>query len=276
MPHPRALLTWSAAALAAGLLSTNPWHRALLLGAALNVSIALRRHDSTIAPLLAGLGFATVIALFINIVASHAGVHVLVVLPSPVQGFGGPVTLESIVYGATTALGIAAALSAAAPVALVLEGDDLVDALPRRLERTGAAVGSALTLIPRLMRSVSDIRDAQRLRGLPTASRAGIHTVLLPALLTAVEDSVQLAEAMEVRGFGGAPRQRWRSAPLSVADIAVMTAAVTAIGLAVVARWSGTLIDWYPFPAVTTPAVPLVSVVVAVLLLVPVFVWRAP
>ena len=91
---------------------------------------------------------AGIIAIAVTTLASHTGDHAFLVLPSAIPVVGGALTVEAAVFGATTGLGIAAAVLAAAPLSLVVMPNSLVDALPSSLARTGAAIGTALNLIP--------------------------------------------------------------------------------------------------------------------------------
>ena len=95
---------------------------------------------------------------------------------------------------------------AVAPLTLVSQPHELVDALPPALARTGAAIGAALNLIPGTVRSAAEIRDAQRMRGWRARRVVDWPAVAVPVVLTAIEGSLTLAEAMESRAYGAAAR----------------------------------------------------------------------
>ena len=122
---------------------------------------------------------------------------------------GGPLTLEAALFGLSTGIGIAAAVLAAAPLSLVLAPHALVDALPAALARTGAAIGTALNLIPGIARSATEIRDAQRMRGWRSRRVREWPDLAVPVVLTALEGSITLAEAMEARGYGSGMRTHY-------------------------------------------------------------------
>jgi energy-coupling factor transport system permease protein len=73
--------------------------------------------------------------------------------------------------------------------------------------------------------------------------------------LTAIEDSVLLAEAMEARGFGAGRRTSFARASWSRWDLAVVGAALGAAAVFIGARVVGTPVDWYPYPTMYLPPI---------------------
>ena len=271
---PRAWAVWTAAALAVALGTTNPVYRGLVLLIGLNVVIALRRPDARLRPVLIALAVGAVVAAILNMLLSHSGDHELFAIAPQLPGIGGPVTVESAVYGIDVGLGIAAAVLVVAPLSLVLHPHDLIDALPRALQRTGALVGSALNLVPAVGRKAVAIAEAQRMRGAAATRIRDWPALATPIVLAALDDSLQVAEAMEARGFGAGPRTQYTSPRMHAPDIAVVAAAFVSLALVIDARVTGTLTDWYPFPAVTTPALALGPVIACALLTAPLIAWR--
>lgn len=270
----RAFAAWSASALVLVLTSTNPVYRVLVLLVALNVLAVLRRPDARVAQLLVAVGVAAALAILLNTVLSHTGAHTLFTLPDQIPGIGGPVTVEAVLYGADVALGITAAILAIAPLSLVLYPHDLIDAFPGALQRTAAITGAALNLVPGVVRNAVSINEAQRMRGSTGTRLRDWHAVAAPVVLSALDDSLQLAEAMDARGFGSGSRTRYATVRTSVGDVAVTTCALAALVLTVVARSSGALPDWYPFPTATAPVVTLLPVLACALLAAPLVAWR--
>jgi energy-coupling factor transport system permease protein len=272
--NPRALAAWSLSGITIALATGNPVYRLLVLLCAINVLTALRRPEVSLRGLLMALTVAAVVAIAITTLASHTGAHPFLVLPAGIPVIGGPLTVEAALFGAATGLGIAAAVLAAAPLSLVLEPHALVDALPAALARTGAAVGTALNLIPGIARSAVEIRDAQRMRGWRSRRIREWPDLAVPVVLTALEGSITLAEAMEARGYGSGARthysdQVWRRGDMVVAVVAPLAAA-----LFVALRVGGWIGDWYPFPDLTWPAVELAGVACCLVLAIPLLVWR--
>jgi energy-coupling factor transport system permease protein len=272
--NPRAWAAWSAASLVVVLTSTNPVYRALVLLIALNILLSLRRADAAMRPLLVATAVAVVLAALLNTVLSHTGNHVLVTIPGAIVGIGGPITVEAIVYGVDVALGIAAAVLSVAPLSRVLHPHELLDAFPAPLQRTAALTGSAINLVPAVMRNAVAISEAQRMRGGAGTRLRDWHAVAAPVLLSALDESMQLAEAMEARGFGSGPRTRFATVRMDAAAWLVVVCSLAAIVVTVVARLSGSLPDWYPFPTVTVPEVTALPLVAGILLTAPLVAWR--
>ena len=270
----RALAVWSAAALTVALASANPVYRLLVVAAALNVLIALRRPETRLGPLVVALVAAGAIATLVTVAVSHTGVHAFARLPTGVPVLGGAFTLEALVFGLVSGLGIAAAVLSVAPLSLASQAHELVDALPRALSRSGAAIATAVNLLPAIVRSATEIRDAQRMRGVRVTRWRGISDVAVPVVLTAVEDSVRLAEAMEARGYGSGARTHIAVARWTAGDAVVAVAATLAASGFVLMRVTGTLVDWYPFPDVSIPSVSPLAVLCCLLLAAPAFARR--
>ncbi len=272
--NPRALAAWSLSGITIALATGNPVYRVLVLLGAVNVLVALRRPDVS----LRGLGIALVVAGFIataiTTLASHTGDHAFLVLPQAIPVLGGPLTVEAAFFGASTGLGIAAAVLAAAPLSLVLMPNSLVDALPSALARTGAAIGTALNLIPGIARSATEIRDAQRMRGWRSRRVREWPDLAVPVVLTALESSITLAEAMEARGYGSGARTHYGEIVWRRADIAVCVIAPAAAVVFVALRLAGVIADWYPFPDLSVPPINVFGVMCCLAIAIPALVWR--
>ena len=251
----RALLAWSASALVVVLSTSNPVYRGVVALCALNLILARGAPGARLRPLFIGMGIATVLATLVSMFLSHTGTHALFALPSDVPLLGGAVTFESAVSGLSTGLGIVAAVLAAAPLTLVSEPHELVSALPRALARTGAAIGAALNVMPGLARSAVEISDAQRMRGWRARRVRDWPDVAVPVVLTAVEGSLALAEAMEARGYGAGARTHYTVQRWTRWDVVIVIASTIAAAAFAVLRILGVAGDWYPYPVVAWPQV---------------------
>ena len=267
--NPRAIGAWSLAALTIAVSTTNPVYRGVVALSALNLVLARGRPGVRLRPLVATAAVAAAIATVVSLLLSHTGAHPLFEVPAGVPAVGGAITLEALVFGLVTGLGIAAALLAVAPLTLVADPYDLVEALPSFLARTGAAIGTALNLIPAMVRSAADIRDAQRLRGWRPRRVRDWPDVAVPVVLTAVESSITLAEAMEARGWGSGPRTHYLVSRRSWFDLAVAATALVAGGAFLALRASGAVADWYPFPTIPPIAVNAAALACCLVLILP-------
>ena len=252
---PRAWLIWSLAAVTVALSTDNPVYRGLVALAALNVLLTWLPPGRRIRPLALTLFVAAAIAALINVLAGHTGADVIARLPSDWPLVGGALTLESLAFGGVLGLGLAAALLAVAPLSLVLEPHDVVDAMPGPLERIGIAVATSLNLVSGFGRTFTEVGDAQRMRGWRPRGLRSWNEVLVPVVLTAIEDSVMLAEAMEARGFGAGGRTSYSSGNWGRRDLAIAATAAGAAALFVGLRLAGVAVDWYPYPTLYLPPI---------------------
>ena len=252
---PRAWLIWSLAAVTVALVTDNPVYRGLVALVALNVLLAWLPPGRHLRRLAIAVCLAAVLAALINFLASHTGADAIVRLPDGLPLVGGPLTFESLVFGGALGLGLVAALLSVAPLSLVLEPHDVVDAMPAWLERTGIAVATSLNLVSGFGRTFTEVRDAQRMRGWRPGGLRSWHEVLVPVVLTAIEDSVRLAEAMEARAFGAGRRSSYSAPSFGRRDVVVVAAALGAAMLFVGLRVAGVPMDWYPYPTLSMPPI---------------------
>ncbi len=265
----RALLLWVGAVLLLSLGSEDPVYRVLTLAAATAVLIRRRRPGVGLGPTARWVSLAAVLAVAFNFLLSHTGQDVVLTIPDWLPALGGPVTVEGAVFGVDIALGLGACLIAASALALVAEPQQLVDALPPVLYRTGAALGATATLLPRLRSSFIAVREAQSMRGWRPRGLRSLRAVAVPAMLTAIEGSVLLAEAMEARGFGSGRRTVAFSAPWNNLSRLVAGGAALSIALFTAALITGSVEGWQPYPNLQLPGIDWLPAAACLILLVP-------
>ncbi len=276
MLNPRSQAAWSAAALTAVLTSSSPVYRGVvLIAAALLVALVPPVVEVSRRPLVVALAVTSVLSILFNLLLSHTGSTVLGELPDQLPLVGGVLTLEAAAFGLATALGISAGLLATAPLVLQFEPAALLDSLPRQLDRTAAVLATTFALAPGLARSYTAIREAQTMRGWRPRGPRSWSDVLVPVALTAVEDSLTVAEALEARAFGSGPRTRTARVSWTWLDVAVVAAAAATCAAFIGGRLAGLPEDWlvYPSPA-PPPAHPLLVFAAALALLPVPFAWR--
>jgi energy-coupling factor transport system permease protein len=269
----RAIAAWSATTLGCVLLTNHPVYRCILLLAAANLIVVVA--PGSLRRLGTGLLAVAVFAITLNSLLAHVGTHIYAELADWLPLVGGPLTVESAVYGVDIATGVVAAVMAAAALSLAADPTELVDALPSWLERTGAALAASLNFLPAIGRTFTAVSDAQRMRGWRPRRLIGWGEVLVPVMLTAIEDSVQLAEAMEARGYGASRRSHYPRAAWSGRDTAVVAGSVLALAGLTYARTSGLVGDWYPYPSLSLPPVELLAVLACLPLVLPALLWRS-
>ena len=245
--HPLAWWVWAACLAVVAMQSANPNPFLLLLvcGVACFVVASCRGN----APWARSLTFflrlgvvVIVIRVAIEILFGQRGLpgHVLFTLPrAPLPSWaaavsiGGPVTLESILAAAVKGLQIAAILVCFGAANSLSSPYRLLRCLPAVLYEAGVAVTVALSFTPELMESIAAVRQARRLRGIPTKGVRGLRGIAVPVLEGALDRSLQLATSMDARGYGrrtdvmGAARRL----ATAVTGLGLLFAAVGAYGV---------------------------------------------
>ena len=93
------------------------------------------------------------------------------------------------------------------------------------------AAGLATRLVPTLERDAAGFVEALRGRGVEVEGARGRARLLSPLLAGSLERALNLAEAMEARGFGRAGRTRAPSPPWTRLDrLALAAAALVVMG----------------------------------------------
>jgi energy-coupling factor transport system permease protein len=145
------------------------------------------------------------------------------------------VTAESLAWGAVTAMQISCLFLAFGLFAAAVDPDELLK-LMRRVSYRSALTGSLATrLVPVIARDASRMGDAARCRPRPP----GRLEVTRAALTGALERSVEVAAALEVRGYSAARPGRAASRPWSRHDWRVLAPAALVVGAVVAARLAG-------------------------------------
>jgi energy-coupling factor transport system permease protein len=157
-----------------------------------------------------------------------AGSHVL---------WGGPivpvlgsldVTREELAMAAMQASRLAALSLAFTAYALLLDHDRLVQAAGFA-RRSTLAVALATRLLPTLERDAVGMLEALRGRGVALSGVRGRATLVSPLLAGSLERGLNLAEAMEARGYGRPGATRLPRARRTALDAAALAAAVVVL-----------------------------------------------
>lgn len=202
---------------------------ALAAGAAAGVGRELRGALRAGVPLV-------VLAAAINALVSRHGITVIARLgEAPVIGRV-DVTLEAAVEGAILGLRVAALLLCAALYTAAVDPDEVLRLFRRLSFRSALTASLATRLAPVLARDGRRMADAQRCRPGPPAPRLALVRAVAAG---ALERAVDVAAALEVRGYGGARRPPRRPRPWSRHDVAVALAAAAVAALAVAGRVLG-------------------------------------
>jgi energy-coupling factor transport system permease protein len=181
------------------------------------------------------------------------------------------ITLEAVTYGAVAALRVVVLVLVFALFSAVVDPDELLRLLRRVSYRSALTAALATRLVPVLAKDASRMSEAARCRPRPPGRAAVARSTLGRSL----ERAVDLAAALEVRGYAGARRparvpRRW-----SRHDIGVAAAAVAIVVLAVAFKVAGA--GWFdPYPTTSLAAGPAELALVAGLMLLAVAPLVAP
>jgi len=161
---------------------------------------------------------------------STIGLHVLWSGPSvPVLGRL-DVTSEELRNGLFQGLRLTAVALAFGAYALLLDHDRLVQAA-RFARRSVLAVALATRLVPTLERDAAGLVEALRGRGVEVSGVRARARLLAPLLAGSLERGLNLAEAMEARGYGRPGATRVPSPSWGVLDRGALVFGVLAVAI---------------------------------------------
>ena len=201
----RAWIVWAGAASVLAMLTRNPLYALLLILVARLVDAACGRPERGIALPWARLALVVLLlsAIF-NGLFVHTGETVLGRLPESWPLVGGIITLEALVYGLTTGLVLLALLAIFVAFNHIVPVSDLVRLAPRAFHDLGVVMLVAVTYVPETVRHLSQVREAQAIRGHQIRGLRDWQPLLVPLLVGGMERAMGLAEAMVARGYGAA------------------------------------------------------------------------
>lgn len=210
--HTLAWLAWLGAAAYLALVNQQPLQSVLLVFATGSLFAVSSQHSprgaqSWGAFLRFGLS-VWIVTLAFSVLSADAGDTVLVTLPRRWPIIGGPITLESLLYGLAGGASLFAVLLVFATFNLAVEMHRVLRWIPAGLYQVGLIASIALAFVPQMIASLNDIREAQRVRGHKFRGLRDLVPLFVPLVTTALERSLSLAESMEARGFGGIMGER--------------------------------------------------------------------
>ena len=223
--HPLAWWAWALGLLVAASRTTNPLLLGLIMGC-LALVVASRRPEAQWAGAFSAalrLGVVVIVArtLLQVLLGAPVGLTIAVTLPEIALPdwmagvrLGGLVTWESVLIGATEGLRLAVMIACVGAANSLTPPSRLLRSVPAALYEVGVAVVVALTFAPHLLADARRVSAARRLRGHDEGRIAAFARSSGPVLDGGLERSIQLAAAMDSRGYGrsGQVTQRERRA----------------------------------------------------------------
>jgi energy-coupling factor transport system permease protein len=223
----------------------------------------------------------------VNPLVSQEGLTVLV------QGWSVPVlgrldiTLEAVAYGALTGLRVVVLMLAFGLFSAAVDPDEILRLAGRLSMRSSLTASLATRLVPVMGRDAERLADAYQLRAERPATGERFSRLRRGAILTralaagSLERAVELAAALEVRGYAATPRRRARIRALwSRHDIAFAASAVAVAAVAVVGTVGG-VASFDAYPTLRVASSPLLFCFLAAVVVLALFpfaaagIWRA-
>jgi energy-coupling factor transporter transmembrane protein EcfT len=178
----------------------------------------------------------TIIGILIGVPIPGTKLFTVPILPLPnwMPGIriGGAVTVERLSSAITEGILICAIIVIFGAAASLTSPHRLLRVLPVYIYEFGISIVIATSVLPQLVSSVSRIRQAQKLRGQSLLGFASWRRVAIPLLEESLARSLDLAAAMDSRGYGvSKKRSRYRPIKWRTADSAVVCTALIVLGL---------------------------------------------
>ena len=186
-------VAWLAVVAVIGSSTRNPVVLACLLAAIAVVrsSVDTDRAAAFSAPVGRVALLVLPLSTLYGLLALHAGDHVLARLPRAWPVIGGSLTLEGLVYGASTGMVLLALLAAFSTAHRALGSRGLVRLLPRAFASLDLAAVVALAHLPSASRLAIDAREAWRVRGGAAAGPSTWRHLAVPVFSGGLERSLQ-------------------------------------------------------------------------------------
>lgn len=145
---------------------------------------------------------------------------------------GGAVTLERISSALTEGIVICGIIIIFGAAASLTSPHRLLRVMPVYIYVFAITVVIATSVLPQLVSSVARIRQAQRLRGQSLKGFASWRRVAIPVLEESLARSLDLAAAMDSRGYGvSKKRSTYRPIKWRKTDVAVIFSSLLVLGL---------------------------------------------
>jgi energy-coupling factor transport system permease protein len=210
--HPGAWWLWALGLAAAASRTQNPVPLLMIL-VVTGFVVSARKSDAPWARSYGAFLKLALVVIAIRIVfqallsSGSQGPTVLFTMPQlPIPGstgikVGGVVSLEAVLRAFYEGLQLATILVCIGAANSLGSARRLLRSVPGALYEVGVAVVIALTFAPQLVTDAARVRAAHRLRG-QTGGLRSLKRLAMPVLEGALDRSVELAAAMDSRGYG--------------------------------------------------------------------------
>lgn len=208
MSHTASWILWLLASVGLTLSTRNPLYLSIQMVSLLLLGLNMTKQKNQMHWLLQNIRFLLTMLLIsslVNVFFTHTGSTNLFSLPDHWILIGGNITLESLVYGLINGLIIGSIFVAFNILNLALSIKQLTHLIPGVLRPVAMIVSISLTFIPSIQQRANEIKEAQVIRGNQMKKIRDWLPILLPLLISSLENSVNLSESMTSRGFQTQP-----------------------------------------------------------------------
>ncbi|MDH4112116.1 MAG: energy-coupling factor transporter transmembrane protein EcfT [Actinomycetota bacterium] len=220
--HPAAWIVWATCAGLVAFTTTDPFYLGLVVAVSWFVYAAQRVPGPT------ERSFR---------VFAIAGLVTMAVRTALV--FFGTVDAGSVAFAALEGARLATLLIVFGTFNAVTDPFGVVRLAPRRFHEPALAAALALSIAPRTIAMVGQVREAQRLRGMHPSAWRALPALAVPVLETGMEDAMTLAESMDSRGHGRGRRTRYRPDPWTTGAVIVIATSLMAACAFLLAAFTG-------------------------------------
>ena len=189
-----------------------------------------------------------VFAVLLNAAFNHAGLTVLLYLPS-----GNPLTLESIVYGVAAAAMLASVLLWFICWSAVMSSDKFLYLFGRVIPSLSLVLSMTMRFIPRFKTQFETVCESQKAMGNDSDGNnllARLKRTLrcFSAVITwSLENTVDTSDSMRARGYGTVRRTSYTNYRMDARDRALLIY-ICACGIFLVGGCAAKGLDWRWFP----------------------------
>jgi energy-coupling factor transport system permease protein len=197
-------ILWLTATMIFTLTTRNPFYILIVLGGlfALGNRLAkVKNMTPWIVPNLRFLLTMILLSTLINGLFSHIGNTALFTFPQSWALIGGDITMESLVYGTINGLVIGTLYILFNTINLALSTKQITRLIPHAFHPTAVVITIALTFFPSIQQRAREIKEAQMIRGNPMKNISDWIPIMIPLLVSSLENAILLAESMTARGF---------------------------------------------------------------------------
>lgn len=191
-----------------------------------------------------------IMTLLISAAFNHEGATVLAYLPT-----GNPLTLESILYGLSSAVMLSAVITWFSCYSAVMTSDKFVYLFGRVIPALSLVLSMTLRFVPKFKAQLHTVSQAQKCVGRdascgPALQRVRHAAAIVSIMVTwALENAIETSDSMKSRGYGLPGRTAFSIYRFDARDRAVL-AWLLACGFYTACGWAAGGLYWRFYPTV--------------------------